>query len=101
MEWHGQNSNPHLGPSCSQALLLLTRIRLFLGNMPLSKATVGLALCAVGAGAVLGHGLLPLLRQGALPAPGTAFALVRYEGWVHNLLAVQLFCCAVVAGIVR
>ncbi|EFN53965.1 hypothetical protein CHLNCDRAFT_53485 [Chlorella variabilis] len=69
--------------------------------MPLSKATVGLALCAVGAGAVLGHGLLPLLRQGALPAPGTAFALVRYEGWVHNLLAVQLFCCAVVAGIVR
>jgi hypothetical protein len=66
--------------------------------MPLSKATAGMALCAAGAGVVLSHGLLPLLRQGA--GSGSSFALVRYDGFLWIALA-QLLCLAFVAGIVR
>jgi hypothetical protein len=43
--------------------------------------------------------MLALLRPGT--SPGGFFALVRYEGWMGSLLAVQLFCCACLTGIVR
>jgi hypothetical protein len=72
--------------------------RHYFAAMPLSKAAAGMALCAVGAGAVLAHGLLPLLRQGA--GSGSSFALVRYESFLGIAVA-QLLCLAVVWGILR
>ena len=66
------------------------------------KATAGLVLCAAGAGALLGHGLLPTLQgqPGDGTTPGGSFALVRYEGWLRILWA-HLVCLVAVAGVVR
>lgn len=60
---------------------------------------IALVAWIVGAAAVLGHGLHPLLTDGA--PRGGFFALVRYEGWMGSLLAVQLLSCTSLAVILR
>lgn len=67
--------------------------------MPLSTATVGMALFAACAGVLLGNSLQ---QSGLLKgAPGATWGpLVRYEGFFSVVWPISV-CCAMCAGIVR